>query len=67
MSRGGSPVLGEIAFKVAAGETVALIGPSGIGKTSLLRAIAGLGGEVSGRIDAPKQLAYVFQEPTLLP
>jgi NitT/TauT family transport system ATP-binding protein len=52
---------------VRAGETVALTGRSGVGKTSLLRAVAGLGGDWDGAIDAPARVAMVFQEPTLLP
>lgn len=60
-------MLGALDFKVGRGETVALTGPSGIGKTSLLRAVGGLGGAVDGRIDAPERTAFVFQEPTLLP
>jgi NitT/TauT family transport system ATP-binding protein len=60
-------VLGPVAFEVGRGETVALAGPSGIGKTSLLRAVAGLGGGARGRISVAGRLAYVFQEPNLLP
>lgn len=67
LNRGDTSVLGSIHLQVAPGEVVALVGPSGIGKTSLLRAVAGLGGRVQGRIDAPSRIAYVFQEPTLLP
>lgn len=66
LSRGGSQILGPMSFALAAGETLALTGPSGIGKTSLLRAIAGLEGGVQGRIEAAR-CAMVFQEPTLLP
>gem|GEM_PF-4064004 len=39
---GTAPVLADIAFELAAGERAALIGPSGIGKTTLLSLIAGL-------------------------
>jgi iron complex transport system ATP-binding protein len=39
---GGTRVLDEVSFCVAAGEWVALIGPNGAGKTTALRAIAGL-------------------------
>ncbi len=38
----GRPVLRGLSFTVAAGETVALIGPSGGGKSTLLRCINGL-------------------------
>ncbi|MFM2355668.1 MAG: hypothetical protein RLZZ528_1404 [Pseudomonadota bacterium] len=62
-----SPVLGEVSFDLARGETVALTGPSGIGKTTLLRLIAGLHRVWSGKVDKPAQMAMVFQEPTLLP
>jgi NitT/TauT family transport system ATP-binding protein len=64
---GGVPVLRDISFKVAKGETVAIRGPSGVGKTTLLRMIAGIDTEFDGRIERPEALAIVFQEPTLLP
>jgi len=40
--RGGRPVLAAISFDVQRGELVALMGPSGVGKTTVLRVIAGL-------------------------
>lgn len=59
-------VLGPLSFTVEADETVALVGPSGIGKTTLLRLIAGLA-PAQGRISVTGRVAMVFQEPTLLP
>ena len=64
--RGGQPVLGPIALTVGAHETLALVGPSGIGKSTLLRLIAGLE-PARGRVQVTGGLAMVFQEPTLLP
>ncbi len=39
---GGAPVLDNISFSVAKGEHIALIGPSGVGKSVLLRCLNGL-------------------------
>ncbi|MFQ1700761.1 ABC transporter ATP-binding protein [Loktanella agnita] len=64
---GSSQVLKDIRFSVAAGETVAILGPSGIGKTTLLRLIAGIDPRFDGQITRPENTAIVFQEPVLLP
>ncbi|MFQ6553013.1 ABC transporter ATP-binding protein [Aestuariibius insulae] len=61
------PVLGPIELDLAAGETLALVGPSGIGKTTLLRIMAGLETGFEGQLEAPGRCSVVFQEPTLLP
>lgn len=42
VTRGGRIVVAGVAFKLDAGDVVLLKGPNGSGKTSLLRAIAGL-------------------------
>jgi branched-chain amino acid transport system ATP-binding protein len=42
--------LSEVSFEVAEGETVALVGANGAGKTSLLRAIAGAQQASAGRV-----------------
>lgn len=45
------PVLEQISFTVARGETVALMGPSGSGKSSILGCVAGLQDSSTGRVD----------------
>ena len=47
---GGRTVLHDISFELAAGDYVAIIGDSGIGKSTLLNVIAGLEPVDSGRI-----------------
>ena len=47
---GGVDVVHDVSFAVKAGETLAIVGPNGCGKTTLLKAIAGIlphRGEVS--------------------
>lgn len=64
---GGTPILGKIRFEVRSGETLAVVGPSGVGKTTLLRVLAGLDTRYDGRIEVPERRAMVFQQPALLP
>ena len=64
---GSVAVLGPIAFSIGEGETVALTGLSGVGKTTLLRLVAGIDQAFRGQITRAERQAIVFQEPTLLP
>ena len=66
-SFGTSRVLGPVRFTVRPGETVAILGPSGIGKSTLLRIVAGIDRRFAGRVARPDRMAIVLQEPTLLP
>ena len=65
--RGGSVILGPMEVALSAGETLALTGPSGVGKTTLLRVLAGLERDFTGSRPAPDRIGMVFQEPVLLP
>jgi polar amino acid transport system ATP-binding protein/sulfate transport system ATP-binding protein len=44
------------------GQVVALLGPSGVGKTTLLRILAGLTRPARGEIEAPESIGIVFQD-----
>jgi NitT/TauT family transport system ATP-binding protein len=69
---GAVPVIADLTFDVDAGEVVCIVGPSGIGKTTLLKCLTGLQSISSGvalidgkPIDGPpEEMALVFQEYT---
>jgi sulfonate transport system ATP-binding protein len=63
----GRRVLNGVDLDIAPGEFVALLGASGSGKTTILRALAGLDTPDSGTIQAPRRRAVVFQEHRLMP
>ena len=69
----GKPVLQQISFTVTAGEAMVVLGPSGIGKSTILRLIAGLLEPSSGTVsvssssDSGVNTRLVFQQPRLFP
>ncbi|MBS1303525.1 heme ABC exporter ATP-binding protein CcmA [Loktanella sp. SALINAS62] len=50
-ARGGVPVLERISFTLQPGDALILRGPNGVGKTTLLRTLAGLQPALSGTYD----------------
>ena len=48
--RPGKPVIGPVSFSVEKGEIVCLIGPNGIGKTTLFKTVLGLLTPQGGKI-----------------
>ena len=77
--RPGRPVLSEVSFEVAGGETVGVIGPSGAGKSTLIQILLRLREPGEGRYlvngspaqefrfeDWHRLVAYVPQEPRLV-
>ncbi|WP_321832441.1 heme ABC exporter ATP-binding protein CcmA [Thalassovita sp.] len=57
--RGGIKVLEGVSFAVRAGEALVLRGPNGIGKTTLLRTVAGLQPALQGEVSLDReQMAY---------
>lgn len=75
VDRGGRPVLHGLTFAVTAGTITGLLGPSGGGKSTLLRAVVGVQARVRGRLEVLGQPAgspalrsrvgYVTQSPAV--
>jgi NitT/TauT family transport system ATP-binding protein len=73
---GREKVLSKVSFRIDRAEIVAVLGPSGVGKTTLLRCIAGLLRPETGKIEidgsAPEvaaseqKIGYLFQQDSLL-
>jgi thiamine transport system ATP-binding protein len=78
VSLGGAVVLDAVDLDVRPGEVVALLGPSGVGKSTLLRVVAGLVSADAGRVlwdgvdlaEVPpheRRIGLVFQDAVLFP
>ena len=68
------PVLAGFTAALERGSFTAVVGPSGVGKSTLLRVLSGLTTPAAGTVDMPMQpekgrrpVALVFQEARLLP
>jgi NitT/TauT family transport system ATP-binding protein len=67
-SFGGQEVLQGLTFDIRSGECVSLIGPSGVGKTTILRLITGALAPDRGDVSVTEsRVGYIYQEPRLLP
>ena len=70
ISYGAEPVIEGATLAVAEGRFVSLVGPSGSGKSSLLRAVIGLQQPLSGTVElslARSEIGILFQDDALLP
>jgi NitT/TauT family transport system ATP-binding protein len=70
MAYGAEPVLEGVSLDIRTGQFVSLVGPSGSGKSSLLRAVTGLqrasAGDVRLSVDK-REVGFLFQDDALLP
>jgi NitT/TauT family transport system ATP-binding protein len=61
-------VLNDLSFHISSGEILGVVGPSGAGKTTILKLITGIIAPDEGAVRvAEGAVGYVFQEPRLLP
>ena len=68
VARGGLRTVEGVSFALDPGQALILRGPNGLGKTTLLRTIAGLQSPVAGRIDmADDAVAYAAHADGLKP
>ncbi len=63
----GALIFTAINLEIPGPGVISIMGPSGVGKTTLLRAIAGLVPLSDGQRRCEAKIAQVFQEPRLLP
>src|ERR1700738_2003783 len=74
----GAQAISDLSLTVGDGEFVALLGPTGAGKTTTLRLVAGLempdsgsiridGRDVTGDAPAERDVAFIFQQYSLYP
>ena len=73
--RGGRVVLGDLSVEVPTGQVVGLLGPSGGGKSTLMRAVVGVQQVASGRVTVlgepagspglRRRVGYVTQSPSV--
>lgn len=70
LQSGRLEVMRDVSFEVSEGEFVTIVGPSGVGKTTLLRILSGLAPPSQGRaflddeeiVGPPGRMAVVFQD-----
>jgi ATPase subunit of ABC transporter with duplicated ATPase domains len=62
VSRGAMTVLQDADLVVAAGDRIAVVGPNGVGKSTLLQVLAGLLQPDDGTVDAAGTVGYMPQE-----
>ncbi|KAF0674816.1 heme ABC exporter ATP-binding protein CcmA [Profundibacterium mesophilum] len=68
IARGGRAVISGVGFRLLPGRALILRGPNGIGKTTLLRTVAGLQAPLAGRIVMPADaIAYASHADGLKP
>ena len=62
VSYGALTVLHEADLAIAAGDRIAVVGPNGVGKSTLLRVLAGLTAPDAGTVSAAGTVGYLPQE-----
>ncbi len=71
LSRGfdAEPLFQEIGFELFSGQRVGLVGPNGVGKTTLMRILAGLDAPDTGdvRLHAGARISLLRQQPDFAP